>query len=767
MILLNQIFSNMNKKELSYRDALIYNPYDNNRRPKSLDYLNFSDIRIIPQTYLDEKRNLTNIISPASNFSRQFYIISGYSGNGKTTFLYWFQEQIIKEGFWFEITNLIEQAHGIEDDFKLVQKSIIHKFKVTILKKVTLNFIFEHKIIFRAFFSKELIARIADLKNDINYDIYRSLDLIEILEFNQLLLLYVLDKVLDFINNPEFKNTKSFTFCFDNLDELRFEYITPKMWESILDLSSNLRYIIQNTKISFDEKKITFILVFREANIACGIAALNDRLSPAIRGKRFIYTSIAKEIIERRMQLVDKDLDEDDLRFKFLIESIINDRILDFFILPLFNYDYRKLSEAIADCVQPEVIGNKKYRIFDTDKDDYLSIPAQYNYLKRGILINMFIRYFAKENYLEKLAPIRNGWSKETPYCNKTRLLLTVFSNLSFPNGYPQSLKELAEIKPITFTLYSAYCECKMFVENPIEYFKILKTLIDLDKSSWAHLITVYGKQPIREFNSYNFDFSLESVLFEKKNRNESLTETEEKYLNEFVITLNASAYAYLRHILTHFEYISGYKTKNSSSSYYSLKPLILSTKSTVINKEIAWEFQSQIINVYEIVELYVYNNSEFFKIKNSGKDDKKSKIEYCTSKYVFRGDFNNHLELIDEFKFEKLCSFYSSRLIATHIEYLDNFRQYITNEGFNKIEMELSRTDKASPSLNTRGKIHEFVLLYIEKYIGLLEFFGDPSMINIKDKLKNALTEAKNNNKLLVRVKQPSTQQPVKPMQC
>lgn len=752
----------MNKKELSYRDALIYNPYDNNRRPKSLDGVNFSDIRIIPQSYLDERFNLSNIVNPSSNFCRQFYIISGYSGNGKTTFLYWFQEQIVKEGFWFEITNLIEQAHGIEDDFRLVQKSIIHKFKTNLLKKQTLSFIFDHKIIFRTFFSKELIATIADLKNDNNYEIYRSLDLIEVLEFNQLLLLYVLDKVLDFVFKPEYAATKSFTFCFDNLDELRFEYMTPKMWEVILDLSSNLRYIIQNTNIDFDEKKITFILVFREANIACGIAALNDRLSPAIRGKRFIYTSIAKEIIEKRIKLVDRDLDEDDLKFKFLLESIINDRILDVLILPLFNYDYRKLSEAIADCVQPEEIEGKKYRIFDAQKDEYVSIPPLYNYLKRGILVNMFIRYFAKENYLEKLAPIRNGWLKETPYCNKTRLMLTVLSNLSFPNGYPQNLKELAEIKPMTFTLYSAFCECKMFIENPSEFFKVLKPLIDLDKSSWAHLITIYGKQPVREFNSYNFDFSKDVELFEKKIKNENLTETEEKYLNDFAITLNASAYAYLRHILTHFEYISGYKTKNSGLTYYTLKPLILSTQSTVVNKEVLWEFQSQIIHVYDIVELYVYNNLEFFKVKFKDTEDKEARIEYCTSKHVFRGDSNNHFEQIDELRNEKLYSFYSSRVIATHINYLDNFRQYITNEGFNKLEMELSRTDKTSPNLNTRGKIHEFVLSYIEKYINLLEFFGDPSMRGITAKLKEAHKDAKNNNKLWVSVKQPSTQQAV-----
>lgn len=750
----------MTRKDISFKEALTYNPYDNNKKPKSIEGLNFADIRIIPQSFVDEKNNLKNIINPSSNFSRQFYIISGYSGNGKTTFLHWFKEQIEAEGYWFDITNIIEHAHGIIDDFTLVQRCIIHKFSNNLLNKETLSFIYNFKTIFRSYFSKDLISDIADLKNNTKYNIYISLDLIEKLSFRQLLLIYILDKILDFISKDEYKNTKSFTFCFDNLDELRFEYITPKMWEAILDLSSNLRYIIQNTNIDFNEKKIIFILVFREANIACGIAALNDRLSPEIRGKRFIYTTIAKEIIEKRIRLVERDLDEDDRIFKFLLESIINDRILDVFILPLFNYDYRKLSESISDCIQPEEIDGKKYRIFDIEKNQYLSIPPLYNYLKRGIIVNMFIRYFAKENYLEKLAPIRIGWPKESSHCNSTRLLLTVFSNLSFPNGYPQKQKELAEIKPITFTTYSAFCECKMFIHNPTEFFRVLNPLIDLDKSSWAHLITIYAKQPIRDLHSYRFDFSSDIKLFEKKERNEDLSEGEEKYLNEFAITLNASAYAYLRHILTHFEYISGYKIRNKSASYYSLKPLVLSTQSTVVGKEILWEFQKQISSVYEHVELYVYNNLNYFKDKFISTNEKSSKIEYCSSKHIFRGDNNNNVEQLYDLKPEKLYSFYSSRIIATHINYLDNFRQYITNEGYYILEIELNRLDKASPNLNNRGKIHDYILLYIGKYIALLEYFDDPSMSIISEKLKDALNAAKGNYKLWVTLKQPSTQQ-------
>jgi hypothetical protein len=569
-----------------------------------------------------------------------------------------------------------------------------------------------NRVIFRDFFKPELIGKIFDLKNHHNYDIEKTLYLFDELDFKQILILFVLDYIFDFIDDKQYTNCKSFTFCFDNLDELRFEYITPKMWSAILDLSSNMRYIIQNTDLNFDYRKVIFILVFREANIACGIAALNDRLSPEVRNKRFIFTTIAKEIIGRRINLVTRYLDENDKRLKFLLETIKEERILDYILMPLFNYDYRKLCEAAVDCIQPEHIDGNEYRLFTALEDDYSQIPVTYKYLRRGILLNTFIRYFAKANYLEKLAPIRRGWPRDRGYCNTTRLMLTVFSNLSFPNGFPETIKELAEVKPIPFTLYAAYKECERFLLTPTNFFDHLKKLIDLDKSSWAHLVTIYGKQPRREFDSYIFDFTDEILLLNKKIKKENLSDKESDYLNSLAISLNSSAYIYLRHILPHFEYISGYKTKENGISWYSLRPLIHQTDIVVSEKIILWQFECQIKAVYEIVELYTCNNFTYYEEIFSENEPDKSKKDFCLSKFVFKGEYIKEHQVPSEIERpNRMFNFFSTRIVTTHIGYLENFRHYITNEGFEILEKKIKQADKAKPSIDNRGKIHEFIL--------------------------------------------------------
>lgn len=758
----------MKKNHISFKDALTYNKYDNvEKRPKYFKDFDFRTIRIVPREFHDEKIHLKNIINPSGNYRREFYILSGYSGNGKTTFIHWFKEEVEKENFWFEVTNLIEHAHGTADDFVLVSRSIIHKYKNVLFKKETLKFMYDNRRFVRDCINNNILTGIVyELqKEDVIIDIDKSLDFLDQLDFKELLIAYVIDKIFDF-KTKKYSKFKSFTFCFDNLDELRFEYLTPKMWNAILNLSSNLRYIIQNTNLTFDEKKIKFILVFREANIACGMAQINDRLSGETSTKRFIYTTIAKDIIEKRLKLVTRSYDDEDKRIKDLIEIVINEKILGYNILPLFNYDYRKLINALLDCIQPESKDGSLFRLFDYTKTKYDSIPHEdYKNLKRGILINTFIRYFARENYLSKLAPIREK-NKEKAHCNLTRLMLTVFSSISFPDGFPIREKELAEIKPSPFSLLAAYKECKIFLPTPIAFFELLCPLIDLGKSSWAHLITVYNKQPKRENDTYVFDFSKEIKIIEKKEKGE-ITEKEKKYLDELSISLNSSAYIYLRHILPHFEYISGYKV-SSGTDWYSLKPLILMTEITIekyfVNGETrytpCWEFQNQIKEVYEHVETYTHNNDKYFSEKLTALYDRK--LDFCQkrNKLVFKGDFVN----IDSFEThdpivaedDKLYKFFISRLITTHIDYIESFRHYITNEGYIFLEEQIKRTDKVTPILTGKDDIHKFILSYIKKYIDLLKNFGDPAIIDSLRKLETAHGRAVSDSKHWVRLKQP-----------
>ncbi|MCX6152562.1 MAG: hypothetical protein NT007_00220 [Candidatus Kapabacteria bacterium] len=752
--------------KMTIKDLLLYSPYDNNRRSMSFKDISFNSIRITPDIYNDESKNLSQALDTDSNFEKQFLIISGYSGNGKTTFIYWFKERYCNntqndnKELWMDIINLIEEGHGIKNDFSLLQKAIIFKYRNKVVNIETLNFIKENQHVFIDYFVLGNFDKIINLSSDDNYHFRKSHDLLICLSFEELLILFLLDNILGF-KNTKFSNIKSFTFCFDNLDELRFEYITPKMWSAILDISSKMTNIIQNTDLGFDYlKKIKFILIFREANIACGVAQLEDRLSPSTRDKRFIYTTEVKSIIRKRLDLITWPLDENDQLLKKFIEIIIDDKIFDDIILPLFNYDYRKVVEAILNFVQPEYIDSKEYRLFSISIEDYQKIPLKYKYLTRGIIINLFIRYFAIENYLSKLAPIREDLSLIQSHCNKTRLMLTVFSNLSFPQGFPINKKELAEIKPNPFSILQAFDNCKSFVDIN-EFISRLQALIDLDKSSWAHLITVYGKEPKRQANSYFFDFTEELELLKKYFENNMLNIDDSNHLNKITISLNASSYIYLRHILPHFEYISSYKTRYNGITWYSYKPLIQLTGITFETddqngpKIPFWEFEVKIKSVYEIVKAYKNHNNNY--LESNYKELLPSstianyKQLYCESNFVFKGEY----ESVNSSTSSRHFSFYSTRIITTHIRYLDNFRHYITHEGYEIIEKKIKDMPelKRNLKINDKTSLNNFLLEYIDKYLKLLDLIKDPTILKVKLKLTESLQKVKTNFDLTVSV--------------
>ncbi|NOQ25667.1 MAG: hypothetical protein GQ564_09940 [Bacteroidales bacterium] len=749
------------------KDLLLYNPWDKQKRTLELtrifpEEIFIKDLLITPSIFTDLKENLVQRINPKDMFFKPFYILSGYSGNGKTTFLYWFKDQIKLENYYFEIINIIDKHIQIDNGIKLVQASLVKKYYKSCNsrpKKKTIDFILENGSVYRDYLQDD-IDKLSDLGNNFygeespaNCNEINSF--LEDISFEKFLIIFMTDQVFEFKDNPSLKNKTSYVYCFDNLDEIDMEYINPQMWKAIKDLSSTMVAISEETSLDFEfSKKITFLLVFREANIACGSAQLNDAIGHQVDYKRFIYTGGAKEIILERVKKFNGIRTEKTKLLIDFINIICHEYLFDYFLMPLFNYDYRLICEAFVAFIEDETIDNKKYQLLSVTIEQYKSIPNTYKCLKRGIFINSFIRFFAKNNYLKKLAPTNREEERNenSAYCNKARLMLTVFSNFSFPNpnGFPIDERELDEIKPIQFSLKKAYKICKVFLNNCSEFFEILSELIDLNKSSWAHLITVYGKKASCDVETYKFDFSEEISILERIDKNE-ISKDEDQRISNIYISLNASAYVYLRHIIPNFEYISGYKSQEKKIDWYLLKPLVQLTDITTFSKQsefedrtefyILWEFEKQINIVYDKVYLYAKNNMNFFQkvFKNYSKE------EYCkTSDYNFRGDYVSH-KLIRESNIpKKRYSFFISRLISTHINYLEHFRQYITNEGFTNIESNINKKDMAIPQNNTKTKINNFLLKKIENYIDLLIEVDDPSLKSVSKKLKDALNMAK-----------------------
>jgi hypothetical protein len=749
----------VNFSKLNIKELLLYSPYDYfyGHGPILNEDDFVSQLRVIPDAYKDMKFNLMQSIR-----DNTYTIVSGYAGNGKTTFLHWFKEEI-KDFYIVDIINVIRKGVGFDLEYTLVEKYLtselwdrldIDVFDIMCRNRDNIFFdYFDAKLLDKVdnYYSRckgesenrELFESIFE---DINSNPKNS-------SYSQKLILYILHAVLLQLKDKpgeESDDIKPYLLCFDNLDELRIGHLTDDVWIHTLDAISKLNSIfskLENTKKNDLTNKISLLFVFRDANFAVGAAQANDRLSHITKQLRFFYTNSGLEITNKRLSVYAKyghnskiyDNDEDICN---LMKFISEDKVLmKERLMPLFNYNSRQFSDAVVNIVTPESISGKLYSLFDMTEERYNAFPkdeAMRNG-KRGIFMNTFIRHLSNVSFLERVAPKIENTPDNEGHCNSARMFLTVLCNLSFGNRTEESRDEKAEAEPVQVPLITIYKYCKDIMTTD-DFFDTITSLIDFNKSSWAHLITVYNKKPTQLGKEYYFDFSSEKEILNAQGMTEDL--------KKIAISANASAYIYLRYILTHFEYIAAYKVARNNLIHD--KPLFLRTNIGNYRK-LKWEFEETIETVYKTVKRY-YDRTENFFDEVFKKKLKYTREEYChpDSVYIFKGDYHSKI------RNQKYYPLYMTRLLTTHIRYLDDFRIYINNYYGTEIENTLNKIpDNLASNFKNKEGINTFLLEYIEKYVTLLKKIDDPAKGDIAQKLSDQLKEVKLNPKLSVAIEE------------
>jgi hypothetical protein len=184
----------------SAKDIILFNPWDNRFNLLGRGLSKEEIIKLFNQTFFlelnefkREKQLLENRITPFSDNFKHFSIISGYSGNGKTTFINWFQSYIKKEknGF-FKVINLISEAHGYNQSKGLIISSIHKDLTVMLRNSSAIELIIEHKEEFYTYYSTNWnsIVKFHQTIKGSSLDIEDIVTLINSLSFQQILLLY-------------------------------------------------------------------------------------------------------------------------------------------------------------------------------------------------------------------------------------------------------------------------------------------------------------------------------------------------------------------------------------------------------------------------------------------------------------------------------------------------------------------------------------------------------------------------------------------------
>jgi hypothetical protein len=170
---------------------------------------------------------------------------------------------------------------------------------------------------------------------------------------------------------------------------------------------------------------------------------------------------------------------------------------------------------------------------------------------------------------------------------------------------------------------------------------------------------------------------------------------------------LNSSGVIYLKFIITHFEYFSAFQAYVDINSEY--KPLFLSLGIDHKKNKSVFEFEEIIDHVFTIVKRFKENMDNYFI------NEMKPKLGISEDEFI---SSKSKLSFSKSYLDKK--SFYSSRIIFTHIEYLENFRFYLwTNDEFNK---QLNDLNTTYPTLINKIQIQKFIIDKIEEYLMLFK---------------------------------------------
>jgi len=695
------------------KDGLLFNPWDNRYSLKGkgktqAEIENFFFDRVFEeiQEFSDEEKNLKLGIDPLSSQFVQFYIISGYSGNGKTTFINWFKRKVQSENYFFRIHNLIESADGLRQGQSLISACISSDLVELLKESLSIEFIYKNyesnSNLFLKYFDNErwnAICGFRELLFDSYIADYDIVKFINTLDFRQLLIIYFLEWIFRFKKEDE---KKSYSFCFDNLDELKYEYLTQEVWKDFLDISSIMNGICldEKLKINFDfAGKISFVLVFREANIAVTNSQLDDRIYPIVSKRRFILTKSARLILKRRLNIISNHniIKENPLLYN-IVKILRDERYTDIVYLPLFNYDYRKLLQAILKMTEVVYNEGKPSTLIDTTYEEYFNrIPKKAINGARGILIFSLIKYLREEEFLGKFAKLDDGKNNENGYCRSSRMILTAFSNFSYPDGSSADDNERLSKKPEAFSLLDAFHEIS-HVHDSHKYLYWIEQFFNILKSSWVHFVTVYNK-PINK--EKRLDFAKEKTMLAHY---PYLTKEEEDHLDNIKLVINASGMIYLRYLIVHFEYFSCYNS--CFSSRYNIKPLPLFQQLDYNYKLEKYNFEIVLEEVFKMVTVFKSNMENYFETTLS---DKFSIEQYSNSCFTFR------------IKSETEKQFYLTRIIMTHIQYIENFRYYLWHDKeFNDKILDFNKD--LSLKYKSKDEIQDYLVLIVQKYMSLFD---------------------------------------------
>ena len=499
---------------------------------------------------------------------------------------------------------------------------------------------------------------------------------------------------------------KKCVFIFDNMDEISQENLLAFISDDINNAFSKAQSFFDKYCPDYNFKdNCTIVVSIRKTSTSCNATQLIDRYGNVTKTIHFNHSCRANfpKIIEHRISLY---LSQSEISFseKNRVEKIhaLLKNDLRFFkdLEQLCNYDSRKVLNAMGDV----------YGMQDSpDCFDYLDDPS----LKAGVR-GMFLFGIFFNRIFDEISRFRTYVNADIRQngCNVYRMLFTLMSNMAglISNAESQELISLLDFTERIQKLYK-HTETRaiynaLFVSGNI-----------------SHAIpAILSGDIIDQFiikNQYNANLYMLSEYIS------DLYISDKHLLNRINILVNPLCGAYAERVFIHYEYFNVLSLVDDKVTEEKLKH----PKKSLFLLHKKDELNNCLERVYKKAEEIIKKADDHF-------------CSLCDKKKCLRGQNNwrdNCMEAITNFangRFLIKDTLYTSRVITSHIRYLDVFRhfQFISASG------EGEQIDK---------DIDLIIIEYIEKYIHLYDnkAVRDDTIGKVMDEIKANVDLAKNSS--------------------
>ncbi|MDR0912601.1 MAG: hypothetical protein LBM96_08400 [Methanobrevibacter sp.] len=661
------------------------------------------------------------INSLEKNFSQNkpFVFLYGPAGTGKSTFLHYvgYIDNDISNKYHFDYINLIRNASSKDEALAaLLEKSFINDFLNKSILKKHIDIADDNIRIFNDE-SKQIQIEFENFifsRNANNINIRSFLNSIKTKYsdgYEELLLyIHIINKILLIEEN------KKIIFVLDNLDELSQIYIAHKFLKLVMDIYSRLQTFFETSNIFNNlllSEKVCFLCTFRDVNYGLLSLQIAERLAIKIADPPIMFENEIQysEILEKRKKYFDDklktDISDNDKRLRDNIEIVESFKnLLQHTFLPLFNFGNRALTRAIIGISR---VNAKNKSLLDIDIDKFKKIKDYSHVGAKGVLYSSFIRYLMNEDVVvgESAFSEFTKESLELSTCHYIRMGFTILSNLSGvasikDEGVLKFLKD--EDSFITNTNYvyikTFYDKLKIWYDKPT----VKKVILSMAK--------IWG-------NSHDLFMVLEDLQLKVSSDTESIANAIEEKISNIVenennqqklkLRLTPACVIYAHRLFIHYEYFNllsymNYIKSISNNNFtyddlYNCESLFQKNRDKENLKILLNNVYNQVEKTVKDADKCFCDNIDFHsycRLDNCLQKEERQKNNFCKNAIV---DFKNQGYTINGV-------LYVSRVISSHLHYLDEYRKYI-----------LTSCQYDEEKMND---IHSLILSTMKRYIDL-----------------------------------------------